>query len=240
MKLSADTLAHLRGDRFAAGLDVGFEWEPEDWTYRSRLALLADMARGKRIIHLGCVDHDAHEVQHKMARGKWLHKILTDSAATCLGVDISRPGIEYLHSIGVTNTMVADITDPPAELRDARWDCLMIPEVLEHIGNPVSFLAGIHRAFAGNTGSVVITVPNAFAQENVDLARRHREVINSDHRHWYTPFTLAKVAIDAGFVVDRMHLCKVGVVNRYSFFRNWRFARQPLLRNGLILEARFR
>lgn len=239
MKLSADTLEHLKGGKFAAGLEVGFEWEPSDWQYRSRLDLLADMARGKKIIHLGCVDHDAHEVQHKLARGKWLHKILTDSAALCQGVDISRPGIEYLHSIGVTNTMVADITDPPPALRDVHWDCLMIPEVLEHIGNPVGFLAGIHAAFRDNAAAAVITVPNAFAQENIRLAQRNREVINSDHRHWYSPFTLAKVAMDAGFVIERMHLCKVGKVNR-SPIRNWQFARSPMQRSGIILEARFR
>lgn len=240
MKFSNETISHLKGEKFAAGLDVGLDWEESDWRYESRLSLLADMARGKKIIHLGCVDHDAHEVQHKLARGKWLHKLLTDSAGTCLGVDISRPGIDYLHSIGITNTMVADITQPPAELLGQRWDYLMIPEVLEHIGSPVAFLAAIHAAFKDNVDAVVVTVPNAFARENFDLARRHHEVINSDHRHWYSPFTLAKVMVDAGFVPVGGCLCKVGVVNRYSFFRNWYFARHPLLRNGIVLVARFR
>jgi len=239
VKFSDTTLQHLKGTAFSTGTDVGFVWEDSDRVYRSRYDVLAELARGKRVIHLGCVDHDASEVERKRAKGKWLHDVLTASAGTCLGVDISRPGIDYLHSIGVRNALCADITAPPTELSGVHWDWILVPEVLEHIGDPVAFLRGIHAAFRHNTGGIVLTVPNAFCQENIRLAYRNREVINTDHRFWFTPFTLAKVVTDAGFRIEQVHLCKVGLVNRYSVLRNWYFGRKPLLRNGITLVARF-
>lgn len=239
MKFTEAGLQYLKGTQFSTGTDAGFAWEASDWIYRSRYDVLSELAHGKRIIHLGCVDHDASEVERKRAKGKWLHDVLTESAGTCLGVDISRPGIEYMHSIGAGNAVCADITAPPASLTDVPWDWIMIPEVLEHIGNPVDFLRGIRTAFRHNTGGIVLTVPNAFCQENIRLAYRNKEVINTDHRFWFTPFTLAKVVSDAGFRIEQVHLCKVGLVNRYSVFRNWYFSRKPLLRNGVTLIARF-
>ena len=48
--------------------------------------------------------------------------------------------------------------------------------------------------------NIIITVPNAFWLQNLRFAFRTREGINTDHRHWFSPFTLLKHLRTAGFM----------------------------------------
>jgi hypothetical protein len=32
----------------------------------------------------------------------------------------------------------------------------------------------------------------------------YREVINSDHRFWFTPYTISKVLVSAGYIPDKI------------------------------------
>lgn len=239
MKIADSTAEYLKGEKFSTGFIPEFITESADRDYVSRLDILASLCAGKRILHIGCVDHAPEVVVQKLAKGKWLHKILTESCSVCLGVDISEDGIRYLHESGWSNVMHADITRPPAEILDHDWDYIVIPEVLEHIGNPVAFLEGIRSAMQGRATAVIITVPNAFALGNFRMARNGRERINSDHRFWFTPYTLAKVVTDSGFKIDRIYLCKGGKIHRGSFLRNAYFRRKPMLRNNIIMTAGF-
>jgi hypothetical protein len=232
---------HLSGDAFSSGLTIRYDWTADDYVYESRFQLLSRLVGGKKVIHVGCVDHDPALVEHKIARGKWLHKVLCEAAARCTGVDINADGIRYLkEKLGYDDVMVADVTSTDVgPLRAESWDYLLLPEVLEHIGNPVDFLRGIRGNLQANVEWLLITVPNAFMHENVRLARHGQEAINTDHRFWFTPFTLAKLVEDAGYEIDRLWFCKAGPVRKRSFLRNWFYARHPMLRSNIVLRARF-
>lgn len=238
MQLAVSTLGYLRGETFSTGFQPEFITEASDANYVSRVDILRDLCAGKKIIHVGCVDHNPETVERKRAKGTWLHQILTDVSETCLGVDIEERSIAYLKSIGVDNAIVADITNPPPEIANAQWDYVVIPEVIEHIGNPVAFLAGVRAAMKDKAGGVILTTPNAFAQENFNYARGNKEHINSDHRFWFTPYTLAKIMMDAGYTIQRFHMCKGGTVNPQSL-RNLYFRAKPMLRNNIVMTATF-
>lgn len=239
MKISDLCLQHLKGKKFSTGFITDFIFEESDSQYLSRVDLLQNICKDKKIIHIGCVDHDPSVMEQKAPKGKWLHKTLTDITEQCIGVDIAAEGIAHLHSIGCTNVICADITSPPPILLEQQWDYIAIPEVLEHIGNPVDFLSKIRTAMKDNARAIVLTVPNAFSLENFKLAKKNKEAINSDHRFWFTPFTLAKVVIDAGFTIEHMQMCKTGKVNRQSIIRNSYFQSKPMLRNNILMVASF-
>ena len=71
--------------------------------------------------------------------------------------------------------------------------------ILEHVGDPVSFLKGVKRNLGSNVERIIITVPNAYSAEHCSYVNGYgREVLNSDHKFWFTPYTLLKVMTEAG------------------------------------------
>lgn len=213
--------------------------EPADAAYRSRIDVLAQQVAGKQVIHVGCVDHGPAGIRKKIERGRWLHQTLSEAAERCFGVDLDDEGIGYMREqLGYTDVAAADIAEQPCPpLMAQHWDYLLLPEVLEHIGNPVQFLEVLRRRFCDRVAEMVITVPNAFARRNFRLARRGIERINSDHRFWFTPYTLTKVVMDAGLEPRRISLCSHGPIKRRAFIANARLRRYPLLRNSIVMTA---
>ncbi len=239
MRIDDALWPYLTGEKFSNGHRVRFQAESSDSQYITRQAWLCSHLAGKRVVHIGCVDHDIGQVRHKRQRGKWLHGALLEASARVLGVDIDAAGIEKLRDeFGMQDLLAADLlNDPCHEILCAQWDALLLGEVLEHIGDPVSFLRRIRERFADNTRELLITVPNGFAREIQRLASQSIEAINTDHRFWFTPYTIAKVCIDAGWRPEQLVLCRNGVIKHRSFVKNWRMQRKPLLRNNIIVRA---
>jgi hypothetical protein len=76
---------------------------------------------------------------------------------------------------------------------------MILGEIIEHISNPAAFLNALRERYAGYVGKIILTTPHAFRYKNFTrAAKTHQEIINSDHRFWFTPYTLAKIAVDAG------------------------------------------
>lgn len=238
MRLHPSCLPYLHGEAFATDLRVRFESTPGDAEYLGRIQFLTRLCKDKTVIHLGCVDHNADTIQNKLRRGKWLHKELCDVTQRCLGVDLDKPGIDFIRSLGYSDVVAANIiTEDIPQLAGVNWDYLLVPEVLEHIGNPVQFLAGIRQKLGGKFGKLVVTVPNAFCAGVRKFTRRGIEAINSDHRHWFSPYTLHKILFDAGFTVDELVACKQGKVKPQSFIKNFYYRHHPLLRDDLVAVA---
>jgi hypothetical protein len=242
MRIKQSTLAYLKGDKFSNGLEVEFDWDVDDARYLSRIDWLVDLCTEKRVIHAGCVDHSTQQITQKLTRGKWLHERLVHCTQHCLGVDKSAAGIEYLRTeLGYTDVECLDLLDSPRQsITNASWDYLILGEVLEHIDNPVAFLSGIRARYADCVEELMITVPNAFARDNFRGAKRNVEAINTDHRYWFTPYTLCKIVSAAGFTVDALRFCRNGVIKKRTALKNAWFKRHPLLRNNIILTARLR
>jgi len=51
---------------------------------------------------------------------------------------------------------------------------------------------------------IIITVPSALRFRNLNGMK---ECINTDHRYWFTPFTIAKVCIEAGIYPEKLLFC---------------------------------
>ncbi len=65
--------------------------------------------------------------------------------------------------------------------------------------------------FTSIADRIIVTVPNAFKFENFLNAMRDREAINSDHRYWFTVYTIAKVMTLSGITMENFYL-----VNSYD------------------------
>lgn len=249
MKINADTIPFLKGEKFSAGLSIPIGTsEP---SVISRFDFLTDLARKKNVVHLGCCDH-IPLIEEKIKNGVWLHQLLTNVANKVLGLDINQEGIEFLkENLKINHVYCANILEEalPEESPSEMWDYLIMGEILEHVDNPVDFMSSIKKKHQGKIKRVVITVPNALCLTNFEEVKNNNELINTDHRYWFTPFTLAKVLTLAGYQVEDFYFAqeinpKIGWRAKLQiipyFQRKWRYrqlSRYPAFRDTLIMVA---
>lgn len=237
MKFTDETLEYINGSKFTTSLNVAISSKEE--SVPTRIEFVENLVAGKKIIHLGCVDHLA-ALENKLKTNTWLHKRLIDKTSRCFGIDINKEGIEYIKKLGINEVMYLDITEDevPAEIAGEKWDYLVLGEILEHIDNPVMFLRSICEKYHGYVERIIITVPYAFRLLNFKNVLKHKEFINSDHRFWFTPFTLAKVADRAGLKVESFEFVLSYKLSKYSLINKFILRRYPAFRDTLILIAK--
>lgn len=238
MQFEPSVRPYLDGESFSNGLKVRIS-EPESGI-PTRIEHLLAMARGKKIIHVGCVDH-VPLIRDKIRRGVWLHKLLLEVAPRVHGIDIDEEGVRFVkEELGIPDVVRLDVIADPVsdEVRSEKWDLMILGELVEHIDNPVQFLAAIREKYAPYVAEMVITVPNAFRIENYRMARRHQEWINTDHRYWFTPYTLSKVVGRAGLTVTGFQFCQGYRIPARNFPKRMLLKRYPAYRDTLVLTAR--
>lgn len=238
MQFNKETIEHIQGKKFNRGYTINFDFPKKDIIYRDNILL--DYVKDKKIIHLGFVDH-VPLLEKKIKSGKWLHDKLYHSANLCYGIDINKEGIDYIkQNFHYENLFALDIflDDIPDKIATQRFDFLLIPDVIEHIGNPVAFLEKIREAFP-NVDKFILTTPNAFRLNNIFNSLKNKEVINSDHRFWFTPFTIAKILDDSGFTLEEIMLCEhFELPKLVAMVRNIILKRYTLLQDTLLVIAK--
>ena len=85
MDLNPETLDYLHGRRFSNGHDFKLV-APRRALRRS--ARMVELARGQRVLHVGCCDH-LELIREKVELDLYLHQKLCRVAQHCVGVDIN-------------------------------------------------------------------------------------------------------------------------------------------------------
>jgi hypothetical protein len=234
MRISEQLLAHVAGNAFSERLKADIDQPAPP---RHRFEVIESLVRGTNVVHVGCVDHLAL-VAEKIRTGTWFHGRLSQVANRCIGIDINREGVAELRSeYDVQNVFYGDVAADRniGAIRDGTWDYLILGEVLEHVDNPVGFLAAVAANYADRVDRIIVTVPNAFRAGNVRAIFRNQEWINSDHRYWFTPFTLLKVLARAGLAVEALELCHFSPASSLTrALKNVVLRRFPLLCEDLV------
>lgn len=236
MKMSSEILPYLEGKKFDDSLSFKIEQQE---TPPDRIEFVENIIRGKSVIHIGCLDH-VPLIEYRIKQGRWLHSRMTDAASDCLGIDINREGIETVRSqMNVSNICYGDLeSEEKIEAIASRtWDYAVFGEVLEHLDNPVLFLKKFISDYGDNVDRIIITVPNALRATNIRLLFKGLEVINSDHRFWFTPYTLLKVINQAGLVTEQLEMCKFDYSSSgiREKIRDFVLKRYPLLAEDIVV-----
>lgn len=197
--------SYLSGESFSDDLP----YRPQIISHHHpRSDVLASWVAGRRVLHVGFADH-VPLIARRMADGTWLHARLSRSASMCQGIDINPEAVKTARRLGFDNVQVLDIFSPDAAATLAKWgvDLVMVPDVIEHVPDPAAFLRRLAQCLP--EAEFVVTVPNALSLRNAIRAVRGLEHINTDHRVWFSPFTLLKVLADAGLRAESLHGCPV-------------------------------
>lgn len=230
------TKDYLSGNSFSNGGIINLGDDSTDILYRDDYLL--SIAKSKNILHLGFVDH-LPLIDEKIKRGNWLHKKLMDVSNICYGVDINKEGIQYIQDkYGYKDLFVLDIlTDNiPDVILHTNFDYILIPDVIEHIGNPVAFLSAIRQRFKNNVAKIIITTPNATRYDNVINTFKNIECINTDHRFWFTPYTISKIVIDAGYKINSLDFFEHGELSKRQFIKKWIITKYPAFKDNIIIN----
>ena len=213
MRFTEQDYSYLCGESFSNGYNLKLE---ADSTF-ARVPKLLDLTRGASCIHVGCCDH-IPLIEHKIQQGTWLHSLLEQNCSDVLGIDINQEAVDYVNQKGFVSKPVycADITSDdfatsvPMDL--AQFQYILFGEIIEHVDNPVLFLqrAKANLEEAGFYGTYIITTPNAFCMMRGGIYDNAIEGINSDHRYWFTPYTIAKVLVSAGLVPEELWFVNYG------------------------------
>lgn len=239
MKFKVEDGVFLDGSEYSNGHRFYMELDSQDSQYVTRNKLLVNMVEGKKLVHFGCVDHDVESIRRKNDKGKWLHKLLTESSQRCLGIDIKEDECRFIRDdLGYDDIECVNILENrSARLESDQWDMVLLPDVIEHIPVPGSFLKALRMALSGRARQLVVTTPNGLSGIGYKHGKKGHEVINTDHRMVFTPFTLSKLLVEAGFKVDTIRTCRHGSIKRHQFIKNFKFQRYPLVRDCLVVVA---
>jgi 2-polyprenyl-3-methyl-5-hydroxy-6-metoxy-1,4-benzoquinol methylase len=157
-------------------------------TLVDRFDYLCDLARGRRVVHVGFVDAGCQMLNERS--GAWLHEHLASAAAELVGIDLDEAGVADARARGY-DAHAVDCRDVAAlrALELAPADLVVAGEVIEHLDDPGGFLDGIHALVAPN-GMLVVTTPNATGLVNAAALLGNYEVQHPDHVVMYTCATL--------------------------------------------------
>jgi 2-polyprenyl-3-methyl-5-hydroxy-6-metoxy-1,4-benzoquinol methylase len=160
-----------------------------------RIDYLCDLARGKRVLDVGVVNHIVVEVKDP----NWLHGRLAAVTDYCLGIDVVADGIRELREKGF-NVAVCDITSSLQQIVSESFNLIICGEIIEHLGNPAAVFEAAARLLAPS-GRLVVTTPNPFYLGRVirHLFNAPRE--NVDHVTMMFPSGIAELADRAGLAL---------------------------------------
>jgi hypothetical protein len=204
MKIDPQVLKYLRGEAFQTSLNIDIGKEKHQIITRE--SAIAEIIKGKAVVHVGCSDH-IQVITEKIRNNTWLHKLINDNANRCFGIDIDKESIEFIkNELGYENVFCANIlTDDINQINESKWDYAVFGEIIEHLDDPVNFLKVFKTKYGNSISRFIITVPSIYNKRQFTNMMNYREVINSDHRFWFTPYTIAKVLVSAGYDPERIN-----------------------------------
>jgi 2-polyprenyl-3-methyl-5-hydroxy-6-metoxy-1,4-benzoquinol methylase len=215
MKIGPEVFSYLKGEEFKNNLT--FNIDRRDQEDISREAAIIRLIEGKKVIHVGCSDH-IQIIREKIKNNIWLHKLITEKASKCIGIDIDEESIRFLkNELNYENVFHGNIiSDDLPMITAEKWDYAVLGEMVEHLDNPVDFLGTLRKKYGPYISRFIITVPNIYNRSQLSNMISYREIINSDHRFWFTPYTISKVLVSAGYKPEEIIFCNRQKLNTFQ------------------------
>ena len=179
-------------------------------TPTDRVTFLGSLLENKTVLHIGCADH-LNVIDAKITTGKHLHSALIKRSKIVTGIDLNVEAIEHLQEkYDIPDLHICNILEVDKESEDfskgRHYDFALLAEIVEHLDNPGQFLTHLNDTLGHLYDRIIITVPNAFSSVARRAWKNGIENVNSDHRFWFSPYTIARLTTAAGFNVERVHM----------------------------------
>jgi hypothetical protein len=178
---------------------------PELTSVVDRRDVLVEWSRGRRVVHLGCVDQ--HLLEERFDAGLLLHSHIAAAARSVVGVDLDASGLERLRQLVPGEYRRGDVQQLSEIDLPLDTELVLAPELIEHLPSPGHFLHGLREFLAASGAEAVITTPNAYdLVNNLRFALKRREYVHPDHVVLFSPTTLDRMFSGAGLEVVGRHV----------------------------------
>lgn len=167
---------------------------------------------GLRVLDVGC------------GNGRMGQKI-REKGNYVAGVEISEKAVAMARSL-LDAAYAFDIERPwPQELQEADFDLVVLPEILEHVFDPVGVLKSVRSSLKPD-GAIIITTPNFMTWTNRlkfvfgRFQYEEQGMFDFGHIRWFTYAYLKEVLAQGGFeLTDERHIIFPGKLT--GFLKNF-------------------
>lgn len=171
--------------------------------------LILGMIRGKNVVHYGCIDDSADIIDSKIANNIYLHKLITENAKRCIGIDMNTELMDYLKDKHhIDNIYYGNAEDPETFGCDRQLlksaDILLIPDIIEHLDNPGKMLEGIKQYYPAHVRILIIT-PNPFSYLNFVFTLVRREFYNAYHTCYFSTNNMQVLLSHYGIRMNKVY-----------------------------------
>jgi SAM-dependent methyltransferase len=166
---------------------------------RTKDELLVTLARRRKVLDLGCIDHSAETALD--LGDAWLHSQLREVAEKLVGIDLLADDAATLNERGY-DIRIADVEH--LDLGET-FDLVVAGDLIEHLSNPGLFLDSVARHLEPD-GALVVTTPNPFNVEQFAQALFRNEVrANLEHTMWLDPRVMHELVARSPFEIVDFH-----------------------------------
>lgn len=151
----------------------------------------------KKVLDLGCVDHDA-EARHR----EWMHGYIEAHADEVLGVDILEEEVRSLQREGY-NVQYGDAQDLDL---DDEFEVIVLGDLIEHLTNFDGLFHSID-AHLEKEGRVVITTPNVGSLV-WNIRRTIGKEFNREHTCWFEEQVMGQLLNRFGFEIESVEFAR--------------------------------
>jgi 2-polyprenyl-3-methyl-5-hydroxy-6-metoxy-1,4-benzoquinol methylase len=185
--------------------------------YVDRDKAILDVARGRRVLHLGCVGNtDLRSDERVRLSETTLHWKLS-AEAEVVGVDYSADVIEEYRRQNIFHNIVPGNVELLEEVKlQGLFDVVVAADIIEHLSNPGALLQGI-KLFCHDKSRILITTPNAFGLPNFIrfLLGRFRD--GDEHVMTFNFDNIYNLLKRHGYEIERFDTCFQTFAKSHSF-----------------------
>src|SRR6185436_18900590 len=204
-------------------------------------AKILELAKGKRVLHIGCVGFADLPTTDRIAlANESLHYALS-RVADVTGVDYSRDAIDYFRDHGVFNNVVYGNAEKLEETQlEGTFDVEVVGDIVEHLSNPGLMFEGLRRVCNERT-SIVITTPHSFGLLSFLKHCLGRFVEGNEHVMTFNAQNIENLCARHGFGIVSIDTCyqKHAMTQRMFSAGKLFFNMFPRLGGTLFVVARF-
>ncbi|PKL70339.1 MAG: hypothetical protein CVV30_02985 [Methanomicrobiales archaeon HGW-Methanomicrobiales-1] len=167
-----------------------------------KVAFIQNRCRGKSILDLGCIRHNAEFAKKDP---NWLHQKIKEVAKNVIGIDYLENEVKKLKDMGY-DIRFGDVTQPLTF--NERFDVIVAGDIIEHLSNFDGFFENCLK-YLKDDGILIISTPNPFFTDEFHYVSFKRNyIINPEHTCWIDPQALSQLSQRYNLAITELHFIK--------------------------------
>lgn len=174
--------------------------------YLDREDSLVEMARGRKVLNLGCVGFVDLSPENKFELAESSLHYALSRVADVTGIDHTAENVRLYRDLGVfDNIVVGDVEKLDEVELNETYDLVIAGDIIEHLSNPGLMLDGIKR-FCNASTRVIVTTPHSHGLPNY-LRFIRGSFSDGSHVMTFNVDNIRNLFHRHGYAIERIDTC---------------------------------